>query len=620
MTSRCHRHVRCRVCICMLAAVAVLHADAASGAGMTGHETPKFPNAAAALESLGYAADDYTVLLTWNEVARHGEGPLVIGHRVAAADGGRGTFDLYTDVNGAPLDAATLAALGIRPKVWDRPPVTHDAEQSVTVPKEAGPPPEPVSASAGAGPTVLVALPAVDLEQILGEDARGESTAEKGVMRIGVFQELEQPVVVTAHNATHGVWETLDDGSQLWAATIYSPDAVGQRVHFRVLAVPAGARVVVYNVADPGEAYGPYQAPASAEPDLWSATCFSDAVTVECFVPAGTDPQGLRLEIDRTIHIYREFGRWPWLKAAGYCNLDVACDEEWPEEVAYTAADWSTTALGIGGIGTIGHSGYLWCTGTLVADLDPTSTIPYFWTANHCVEGQGEAESIEVYWRYQRDGCGGTVPNVRTVPRTTGGADYLAGAVYPSGTDFTLLRLRDDPPAGLTYVGWSVGPPKIGTDITCVHHPSGDYKRIAFGTLTDGADPCFSAAPPGTLFHQATWYAGTTEAGSSGSPLMVASTQRIIGQLYGGYASCSTPQCPDYFGRFDVTFPIVESWLAPDHDPLDIDYSGTVDAADIQKVVNAALGMDVAPYHADVDGSGSVDAVDVQLLIIAVLD
>ncbi len=52
--------------------------------------------------------------------------------------------------------------------------------------------------------------------------------------------------------------------------------------------------------------------------------------------------------------------------------------------------------------------------------------------------------------------------------------------------------------------------------------------------------------------------------------------------------------------------------------PGDIDGSGTVDALDVQLVINGALRI-VVPYATDVDYSGSTDALDVQLVINAAL-
>ena len=64
-------------------------------------------------------------------------------------------------------------------------------------------------------------------------------------------------------------------------------------------------------------------------------------------------------------------------------------------------------------------------------------------------------------------------------------------------------------------------------------------------------------------YHEIHWQEGTTEPGSSGCPLFTRGNPLIIGQLYGGYASCSAANEPDYFGRFDVTYPVIEKWLSP---------------------------------------------------------
>ena len=47
----------------------------------------------------------------------------------------------------------------------------------------------------------------------------------------------------------------------------------------------------------------------------------------------------------------------------------------------------------------------------------------------------------------------------------------------------------------------------------------------------------------------------------------------------------------------------------------DVDFSGAVNAVDVQNTINGALGLDISPLSADIDDSGQVDAVDVQLVI-----
>ena len=104
----------------------------------------------------------------------------------------------------------------------------------------------------------------------------------------------------------------------------------------------------------------------------------------------------------------------------------------------------------------------------------------------------------------------------------------------------------------------------MGTEVTAIHHPEGQAKRISFGTITDtGSARDGQRLKPIDRFHEIHWQQGTTEPGSSGCPLFIKANPLIVGQLYGGYASCDSMTEPDYFGRFDVTYPLVEKWLSP---------------------------------------------------------
>ncbi|MGH7973394.1 MAG: FG-GAP-like repeat-containing protein, partial [Limisphaerales bacterium] len=179
----------------------------------------------------------------------------------------------------------------------------------------------------------------------------------------------------------------------------------------------------------------------------------------------------------------------------------------------------------------------------------PTTYSPYFLTANHCILNQTVASTLELWWFYQSSTCNGTPPPVTSVPHTSGGADFLA-TFGPN--DFTFLHLRQPPPAGVQYLGWTATPPAIGTAIVTLHHPGGNPTKISFGNITSSD----------SSFWYIQWNNGVTENGSSGSPLLN-SSQQVLGQLYGGYSSCTTPNGIDQFGRFDVTYPYVEQWLQP---------------------------------------------------------
>lgn len=48
---------------------------------------------------------------------------------------------------------------------------------------------------------------------------------------------------------------------------------------------------------------------------------------------------------------------------------------------------------------------------------------------------------------------------------------------------------------------------------------------------------------------QVIWTQGSTQGGSSGSPLIDTATKRVVGVLTGGVSTCDTRGSPDYFGR-----------------------------------------------------------------------
>lgn len=506
------------------------------------------PDIHAWLSANGFPATGYTAAVAWTESTPDGQS--VYGYRLVPRAGGE-PFDLYADENGALLDAEALAARGVAPKQWNAVHIETDPEAAVGQTPPSVPAPR-WPASKSIAQTIM--LPSLDAQQLIEEDNKS-GTGEKGVLRTGVFQSLPKPLRIDDTKSAAG-WQTLPDGARIWSATIVSPGAVGQRIEFARLTLPAGGYAIAYNTGDPNERYGPFTAIPAADEVLWSPTCFSESVTLEVVLPG---PGAADVVVNRIAHIYRGLDELPWggPKAAGACNLDLACYD-----------DWLTVANGVGGLVSIDKVGTIFCTGTLIVDTDPSTQIPYVLTANHCVGNPIKASSTEVYWFYQRPSCGGAAPDLATVPRTTGGADLLATSFANrpnwTGTDFSLLRLHNAPPAGATFVGWTTVPPELGVQTTCIHHPNKDFKRITFGEYTNNADSCFvGAVAPASKYFQSTWTDGTTEPGSSGSPLLHHDTQRIIGQLWGGYASCSSLTCPDYYGRFDVSFPMMAQYLNP---------------------------------------------------------
>nr|CAA6822819.1 MAG: Lysyl endopeptidase (EC [uncultured Thiotrichaceae bacterium] len=200
------------------------------------------------------------------------------------------------------------------------------------------------------------------------------------------------------------------------------------------------------------------------------------------------------------------------------------------------------------------------CTGTLISDTVPTSQIPYFLTANHCIESQSEASSTEYYWFFERTSCGGSIPS--DVVRQTGGADLLATI---GSTDTALLRLRSSLPEGAGFSGWTTRSAE-NKAVAGIHHPRGDLKKGSLGNTSD-----FVTVNASNSHIQTTWSNGTTEPGSSGSGIWFEENGQhyLVGSLTGGRASCDNLSESDYYGRFDVAFASLSSYLAPDDDTGD---------------------------------------------------
>lgn len=398
-------------------------------------------------------------------------------------------------------------------------------------------------------PHEKAALPAIDAtptpEELKSQHAQAASAA-KDALHIGVFASLAEPLRTDKGGWSTGTWQAQPDGALAAATQIVSAGAQGIRVELAQLLLPPGGYAVLHGPQ--GDAFGPFDRIPPGSESLWTPSVAGDTAVLEVVLPPGANAEDARVEVRRIIHRFATIE-----KAAGNCNLDATC---------YPA--WASTASAVGGLGVISDSGELFCTCALLNDTDPCTDTPLVLTANHCVRGASGtygADNLEFYWSYSSTSCNGPVPSLLSVPRTTGGADYLGGrngtGYTGGGNDFTLLRMRNDPPANLLRAGFSTALPPIGSAVAGIHHPRGDYKRITFGALT-AVDNDFPA-----LYHEVTWSQGTTEPGSSGSPLFRADTQQIIGQLWGGGASCTTPSAPDYYGRIDVTAQSTGQYLNP---------------------------------------------------------
>ena len=368
--------------------------------------------------------------------------------------------------------------------------------------------------------------PTVDVEAERLEDEYREDQ--------GLPPRFAIPYPVSITPVTGGTWEELPGNRLLWRLRITSPHALSLNLGFTRYTMPKGGSLFIYDTELKQTAYRYTDADNETHGELWTPVVLADDIMVELTIPVKARKEVvLRLT---SINVgYRGFGEI--VDKSGACNNDVVCPEgdPWRDDIQ--------------SVGVISTGGSTFCTGFMVNNTAEDET-PYFMTANHCGISSGNAASLVVYWNFQSPNCGDQCCGSL--------ADNQTGSYFRSSyssSDFTLVEL-DSPPNpdhNVSFAGWD-RTSNDATSAVAIHHPNTDEKAISFEY-----DPCTTTSylgtsipGDGTHVRVEDWDDGTTEPGSSGSPLFD-QNHRVVGQLHGGYASC-TSQTSDWYGRFSVSW------------------------------------------------------------------
>ncbi len=404
-----------------------------------------------------------------------------------------------------------------------------------------------------------------DWEIIAAEDA--ERALVDKVLRYGFWR------AVGLEPGAGGEWIDIVGEGSLWVADITVPGAMGVRLQLADLDLPPGGQIFVYSPDHPERVWGPFENRGPVDSgEIWAPTTFGETVRVEYFLPfedgrevhtaaraISDDGQPMTpFRIPACQHVYLD----PVAEheqRVGTCHNDPTC---------YAA--WANQKLAEAGIGTI-NSNALFCSGTMLAATNNDQT-PYWLTANHCIGSASAATSSEIFWLYNTSTCNGAVPALSSVPQS-----FICTRLSSSATsDYSLLMVEGAIPSGLYWSGWTSTAVANGTNVTCVHHPDGSWKRISFATKVAGA---------AANFIRADWYDAPTEPGSSGSGLFRDDTKQLVGQLYGGPSSCADESYDDY-GAFATTYSSISSLLA----------AGTDDAYENNDTCATARAMTAGTY------------------------
>ena len=388
--------------------------------------------------------------------------------------------------------------------------------------------------------TLHIVLPPPEQDEMKAtEQTRGTEPLVVGFHR-GVPEEFQGEL------APRLEWVAQQDGTFVSVVSVTSPGAEALRVNLRAGPV-AGIEMRFF-----GEESDTRHPPLTAEdfsqegddtPVLWSPTVEGDTIGIEIALPSAKAKDAFSLRIEAIAHTTVPAES---LESARKLDCpDVHIDVQCRADEIHDALQDAVARIRFEKEGR----SYA-CSGTLMNDKVTSSTVPYFLTANHCVETGTVARSVEAWWFFQHARCGGTTLDSRH-PATTLGTDLLAtNAQY----DLTLLRFRNAPPGGTVLAGWSEEDLDHPVDAYGIHHPSGEEKKYSAGTSAGNFDS------DGVVNAIAvTWSEGTTESGSSGSGLFLRNGGHLVGGLSHG------PACgygiTDRYGPFRFFYPQVRRWL-----------------------------------------------------------
>lgn len=413
-------------------------------------------------------------------------------------------------------------------------------------------------------------IPDLNEKEILGfvnvESLKAADAIESQYKDIPLRFAFGHEVNYTPDNS--GSWFVLDNGDKVWRLQVKSKGALSMNITFSNYHIPAGAKLFIYS-ADKSYKIGAFTNFNNKESGfLGTSPLPGDEIVVEYYEPLNVAFEG-ELEIETVAHAYRDIfkladsvSKGKSFGDSGNCNNNVICEE---------ADDWDAQVRSVAMI-TLGN-GTRWCTGSLLNNVDEDET-PYFLTANHCIEGQNISTWVFIF-NYFSDICdAGGDGNDGSILESVSGSTLLANTFSNAGpsstdstqTDMALLLLDDLIPEGydVFYNGWDwsgvIPPNTVG-----IHHPSGDVKKISWDDDATGITGYldYTGNQNGTTHWRILeWDDGTTEGGSSGSPLFNDSKQ-VIGQLHGGQANCGN-NVNDYYGRLAHSFQFMQAWLDPD--------------------------------------------------------
>lgn len=413
----------------------------------------------------------------------------------------------------------------------------------------------PVSWAHDLGAPESIDMSLLEMSHVVAEDQLNDQDKNRP-WRYGI----ERPLVL--NNFESGTWTDLPDGQRVWRLVISSPNALNISINFSEIYLPDGGHFQVYNT-DRSDWSKVHTSSNREIQKMGTWFIQGDEVVLE-YVEAPNTYELPHIATKSIIHGYRMGALHQLLGAgtqerapedSGDCNYDVNCPVDNDFDGHKEKLKKAVALLNLG-------NGYL-CSSVLLNNTKQDKS-PYILTANHCLQNSDPAFwSLRFNWISPDPVCGDAQPSTDLNTNfTMNGAALLSHHV---GSDFALVELYEAIPDSwdVSFAGWDRSDELPDYQVG-IHHPRGDLMKISVDMDPAGQDLANDTEvwliKGQDVGDGNGWDLGTTESGSSGSPLFN-HNGLVIGQLYGGMSACEGTQTN---GRYDLYGRFAAAW---DHGP-----------------------------------------------------
>jgi hypothetical protein len=395
-------------------------------------------------------------------------------------------------------------------------------------------------------------MPAFNLDSVLIEDEQDGGNLRRS-------NKFAHKFYTNIDKKRDAVLTLLPDGTKVWEIGIRSPGAYSINLLLKDFEIPEGGKLFIYN-EDHSHIIGSYDYRNNSSLNIFP----SQPVAGESIIVEYSEPPNVAFEGNFTVaevnHDYRNFLRKEPDKDN---NIPMLC---MPDALCSPAAEENVRATVL-----LVINGTTVCTGALINNTNDDGR-PYLLTAVHCFNDKlpisetqehyiEKSGTVIAFFNYNRSICNSKMKATEEMSLAT---------AYPrvilEKKDIALLELQDEPPAYFNayYAGWNVEPDGKNAPYTNLHHPMAAVKKYgAYSSaisLDDypklGIQDLFDKQSHWTVPQ---WTVGSTDGGSSGSPLFDADNG-IIGGLSGGSSYCNGASPSTGKDNTDYFFALCKGW------------------------------------------------------------